>query len=467
MAKKNHPTFILECPLRVEYWKADLLEKRFEIGRKLYNAVLAKALGRYKAYLRDHRVHYWIAQKPSPERNEMLTSLRMEHKLSEYHLHGYVGPMQRIYASFLDANTSQKIATRVWKAISDLLFRKSNDVHFKKHGEMDSLEGKTNKQGIRFRDGAIHWNHLILPVVIKPKDTYAHEALSGKVKYCRLLRKWVRGKVKYYVQFVIDGFPPQKKKHHRQEGKVGIDIGISTIAVVSDTSVSFQEFCPGLDDKQREKRLLQRKMDRSKRATNPHKFNEDGTAKKKDGTRWMFSKRYQELRVQLREIHRRMAAKRKIEHEKLANLVLAHGNEVKVEEMNYRALAKRKRGYRFGRQIAKKAPSLFLTILNRKLGYQKKELIKVNTRTVRASQYDPFDDQYRKKPLSERWHDTGIGIRIQRDIFSAWLIKNVKVNHRQVDRQACLSEFPVFYGLYKEIELQLKIQRPFVACMDL
>jgi hypothetical protein len=86
---------------------------------------------------------------------------------------------------------------------------------------------------------------------------------------------------------------------------------------------------------------------------------------------------------------------------------------------------------------------------------------------VRASQYDPFDDQYRKKPLSERWHDTGIGIRIQRDIFSAWLIKNVKVNHRQVDRQACLSEFPVFYGLYKEIELQLKIQRPFVACMDL
>jgi hypothetical protein len=266
---------------------------------------------------------------------------------------------------------------------------------------------------------------------------------------------------------VIDGFPPQKKKHLRQEGKVGIDIGISTLAIVSDKAVSLQEFCPGLDDNHREKRLLQRKIDRSKRATNPHKFNEDGTAKKKDRTRWFFSKRYLRLRARLREIHRRIAAKRKIEHERLANLVLAHGNEVKVEEMNYRALAKRKRGYRFGRQIAKKAPSLFLTILNRKLGYQKKELIKVNTRAVRASQYNPFDDQYRKKPLSERWHDTGIGIRIQWDIFSAWLLKNVKDNQRQVDREACLSEFPMFYALYKETENQLKIQRPLVASMGL
>jgi hypothetical protein len=316
VAKRSNPTFILELPLLVEHWKAHLLEKRFEIGRKLYNAVLAKALGRYKAYLRDHRVRYWIGQKSSPERKEMLSSLRMNYQLSEYHLHAYVGPMQRTYASFLDANTAQKIATRVWKAISDLLFRKSNNVHFKKHGQMDSLEGKTNKQGIRFRNGAILWNNLILPLVVKPKDTYAHEALSGKVKF--------RGKVKYYVQLVIEGFPPQKKKHRRQEGKVGIDIGISTIAIVSDTAVSLQEFCPGLDDHHREKRLLQRKMDRSKRATNPHKFNEDGTAKKKDGTRWTFSKRYQRLRAQLREIHRRIAAKRKIEHERLANLVLAH-----------------------------------------------------------------------------------------------------------------------------------------------
>jgi hypothetical protein len=299
VAKKKNPTFILELPLLVEHWKAHLLEKRFEIGRKLYNAILAKALGRYKAYIRDHRVRYWIAQKPSPERKEMLTSLRMDYQLNEYHLHAYVGPMQRTYASFLDANTAQKIATRVWKAISDLLFRKSNDVHFKKYGQMDSLEGKTNKQGIRFRNGAIHWNNLILPLVVKSKDTYAHEALSEKVKFCRILRKWVRGKVKYYVQLVIDGFPPQKKKHRRQEGKVGIDIGISTMAIVSDTAVSLQEFCPGLDDNHREKRLLQRKMDRSKRATNPHKFNEDGTAKKKDRTRWMFSKRYQRLRARL------------------------------------------------------------------------------------------------------------------------------------------------------------------------
>lgn len=39
--------FIVEYPLIVEKWQADILDKRFEIARKLYNELLSKTLKKY------------------------------------------------------------------------------------------------------------------------------------------------------------------------------------------------------------------------------------------------------------------------------------------------------------------------------------------------------------------------------------------------------------------------------------
>lgn len=54
-----------------------------------------------------------------------------EFRLNEYSLHQDVAPMQRIFKKNIDAFTSQKIATRVWKAIDDNIFGKGEEVHFK------------------------------------------------------------------------------------------------------------------------------------------------------------------------------------------------------------------------------------------------------------------------------------------------------------------------------------------------
>ena len=40
--------FIAQFPLRTEIYQEDILNKRFEIGRHLYNSVLGLALKRYK-----------------------------------------------------------------------------------------------------------------------------------------------------------------------------------------------------------------------------------------------------------------------------------------------------------------------------------------------------------------------------------------------------------------------------------
>jgi hypothetical protein len=36
--------------------------------------------------------------------------------------------------------------------------------------------------------------------------------MHDEIAYCRLIRKTIRGKEKYYLQLVMKGIPPQKKK---------------------------------------------------------------------------------------------------------------------------------------------------------------------------------------------------------------------------------------------------------------
>ena len=57
-------------------------------------------------------------------------------------------------------------------------------------------------------------------------------------------------------------------------------------------------------------------------------------------------------------------------HNHMANKVLAMGNEIYCETMNYKGLQKTK----FGKRIGYKAPSSFLTIMNTKLSYQGKTI---------------------------------------------------------------------------------------------
>jgi transposase len=78
------------------------------------------------------------------------------------------------------------------------------------------------------------------------------------------------------VQLLQTGIAPAP--HPLAEGTVvGLDIGPSTIAVVGDGSASLVKFCDNVIQPWTETRRLQRKMDRSKRATN---LNVNGTAKR-------------------------------------------------------------------------------------------------------------------------------------------------------------------------------------------
>lgn len=207
------------------------------------------------------------------------------------------------------------------------------------------MEGKWNRSGIRYRDGAIHWNGLTLPVLVKKQDTYAQMALCSRVKYCRLKRIVIRGAVRYIVQLVLEGIPPHKLgkqgqfKHTIGQGKTGCDIGTQTAAIVSDTKVTLHLLAPRVQRFEEEKRRIQRRMDRSTRAMNPDRFHPDKTVKQGKHTPWVRSKRYMKDLFRLKEICRKQTDIRKQDHYRLANEWLAQGNEFYVETMNYKALA--------------------------------------------------------------------------------------------------------------------------------
>jgi hypothetical protein len=111
---------------------------------------------------------------------------------------------------------------------------------------------------------------------------------------------------------------------------------------------------------------------------------------------------------------------------------------------------------RFGKSLANKAPAKLIEIINRKLKYFDTEIKKINTYTVKASQYNHFGDTYVKKDLGERWNIFSIDskdVEIQRDLYSSFLIMNVNNLADKIDRSKCIETFDRFKLLH-DIEIE-------------
>ena len=490
MTKSKSESFILELPLRCTSADYHLLEKRFEISRNIYNKCLAEGMKRYNHLCRNKGYRALLAELLNVNKQlskcdkgkkallsarksaiqKELSSLRIAFGFSEYDLHAFASGMNRHFGDNMDINTAQKLATRAFHSIEKVVYGDGEKVHFKKFGELDSIEGKNNKQGIRYRDGHILWLGLHLRCQVRKNDVYAEEALLSRVKFSRIQRRRIRGKYKYYVQLVLEGTPPQKRDRDgniRQQygnSRVGIDPSLQSIAYASEKEVGLKELAPSIESFEKEIGRLQRKMDRSRRATNPDRYNANGTIIEGINKRWHKSNSYLRIKAKRQEIQRKIAAKRKQDHHRLANHLLSLGTEIYVEKTDFRALAKRaketkvsektgkyQRKKRFGKSISSKGPGMFFTILNQKLGYSGKSIQYVNTWTFKASQYDHVSEECTKKKLSQRW-TTIDGHRLQRDLYSSFIIMNSAKDLQTPDKELCDRTFHNFKILHdKEI----------------
>ena len=421
---------------------------------------------------------------------KQINQIRKEWRLTEFDIKNDAKLMQHHYKCHLHSRIVQDIASNVWKAISTLFYNGGKKVYFKKFGTFNSLSSNESTQGIIF-DGVdtINWTKLSIKIKFPHSPNSAayieHNLFPNlrRLKFCRIVRKQIRGKFKYYIQFVFEG-ESVASRYVLGKGKVGIDIGTSTIAVCSDTDVFIQELAEGVLELEKEKKQIQRKLDRSRRATNPNKYNKDGTFKKGNTELWNNSNRYKKLQKQYREVCRKQVVLRRLSHGKLSNYILSLGDEFYVEEMNFVALAKRsknpteykkngkcKRKKRFGKSIGNRAPSSLLTLINNKLRYFNKVLQRINTQKCKASQFNHLTQTYTKKSLSQRWNLIE-NIPVQRDMYSAFLISNVNNTLDSFNLELCNQRYNNFLTLHNNTIHRLQQEKitsnkTFLSCIGI
>jgi transposase len=347
----------------------------------------------------------------------------------EYDLHAYATQFNHCWlGEHLDINTIQKLATRAFRAVQQHGFGKRGRPRFKGKNQMDSVEGKSNASGIRWREPCVEWLGLKLETIVAQDDPVIARGLAASVKYVRLVRRKLKGRNRFYVQLVCEGKPYQKPKNPLGEGDVGLDLGPSTIAGVGEQEAFLAQFCDELIPRQKEIRRLQRQIDRQQRANNPDCYDEKGRAVKGKRPRKK-SARQQKMETKLTELHRRQAAHRKSLHGQTVNRVLRMGNVFKLEKLSYLAFQRQ-----YGRSVGMRAPGMFVELLKRKAASAGAEVVEFPTRTTRLSQTCHNCGTVKKKSLSQRWHKCDCGVEAQRDLYSAFLAMCVEDRGLNADR---------------------------------
>lgn len=486
--------YVLEFLLEDKNNSYKYFEKVFWCKFKIQNVLISYAVKQIKKLQNDDayiqaREDYKTMKDSGSDRNKITTVMNGRiayYGLTKGDFEKYAKPQQWKYKKYISSETGQVIAKDVFSAVRKCLYGNGKKIHYKKLDSIHTVSAKSLKNGI-----LLDTEHEVCHFGLKKKGIDCHFIIKDynkwarncylkdkdKVKFCRLARKQFNTGYKYYIQFIIDGEPIQK--HGCGEGKCGIDPGISTVAAVADDKCFLEMLAADAARYNKDIVECQKALERSRRVNNPACYNKDGTVKK--GSRFKKTKKYKKLLKKFRTLHRKRVFCIKQSHDILANRILECCNNVVYEGMDFSALGRKSRNpaerndkvsevknkdgavkkikkfrkkRRFGKSLQNRSPGLFLEILKRKCIQHGFMALETNTKTFKASQYNHLFDDYRKKELDQRWnvlYDEGYEtVMIQRDLYSAFLIKNADSSLKHTDRNQCMQGFGKFIRMHDE-----------------
>ena len=514
--------FVVTFPITLEKYQSDIINSRLEMLRKANNVIIGTFNKRYKEMIKTKKWRETMSElfqsekrselfkqrkevdkdseeyiklteeidslkgKILPDRKKELVNIQKEilknNEFNEWGIYGAKGSgigwkqYNHYKKGGIYANNMMKLCSNIWRAYEKLLFGNGKKISFKKYGDINSIQGKNNKSAIvvKFNNNIpfVYYDDMVIPIVFNSKKIYECDALYNRtIVSSSILRKQIRGKYKFYIQITFKGKPFSKENQLLGHGNVGIDIGIQTIAVASDTNVTLKELADRTPAYESKTRLLLRAMDRSRRSTNPNNYNADGTIKRGIKLNWIKSNNYHKLINKYKELLRKKSDILTLQHNELSNEILSQGNVFKVEKMSFAGLAKKtketkktdagkfKNKKRFGKSIGNKAPAKLLSILKNKVTAKGGSYIEINTIKCKASQYNHITNENNKKTLSQRWNyfvEDNNTIKIQRDMYSSLLIKNVNDDKETYNIKQIEQDFPEFVKKHNEQIEKLK-----------
>lgn len=429
MAEKKMMS-VVTLPLKTEKWQEDILQKRFELCRKIYNNMLHYEIKQLNKALHDKR--YADAKKTIDEvykidddkekrekkqSEEYKQAVKISNEvLKEYGLteFGFIKEalkQREIYKTNISSTIANlSIGKPLWSAMQKYLFGNGKKLHYKKYNSWGSM-ASDGKSGIRMvdKDGktlscresnqAVWINMsvpkgktLLMPIMIDEKDLYKIEMLSRKIKVIRIIRKLCGSKYKYYVQMTVEGAPAIKYDNEGNEknpvgkGKVGIYVDTTSVTLALEDG-NIKNISLQYDNKASEKiAQIQKYMDNSRRAMNPDNYNEDGTVKKGitiDGKKrklhWNESNGYKRARLELKNLFRVEAEKRTLERHIIANEILSYGDTFVVNDYPFQYASMRKKEFnentgqdekrrKAGSAVGNNAPATLVALIKAKSG---------------------------------------------------------------------------------------------------
>jgi putative transposase len=200
-------SFICELPLVLSGDDQRRLHIRLDCARQLYNALLGESLSRL-TLLRQSKAFQAARRLRGKARLSAFRALNVQFRLREYDLHRNASQFGRSWlGQHLDATTIQSVASRAWNAVRQYQLGVRGRPRFKAKRQFHSVEGKSNKQGIRWRSGAVAWGNLTLQARIPAGEPLIAHGLACPIKRVRIVRRKLNGRERLFVQLVCAGQP--------------------------------------------------------------------------------------------------------------------------------------------------------------------------------------------------------------------------------------------------------------------
>lgn len=483
--------YALRLKLDITPHQVALLDKRYFLMWRIHNILIRQAQKMIRILERDDRYtclrKQYGAAKNRKEPDEVLESIeeqmnavRAELGITKSDLERYAKVQQHKYRHIFSSQQVQKEADRVWASVRSYLFKNGKQIRFKKYRDFDSISQKSAENGIKFRGDHILWNGGRFPLII-PNTEYVRESLKHPLCYTELKRIEFNNGYHYYAVLILKGKPPMN--YGRGSGRVGIDLGTSTVAAVGPSCCMLEELAPESQKYSRKIRHLQKRIERSMRNSDPQNYNEDGTIRKGRHS-WHLTKNCRRMKREVRVLYRKRTDYTRCHHHEQLNRILQNASIIIVEPMNFQALQKRakntersekesvirkkdgreqkihkfKRKKRFGKSINNRSPGRFAADLKQMCRKYRIRFYEVETMKYRASQLDHTTGEYIKCPIDTRFK-TIDGHAVQRDLYSAFLISNADIRQEEITEpnyRLCEKKFEDFADMQDDCIAEMK-----------
>ena len=306
--------------------------------------------------------------------------------------------------------------------------------------------------------------------------------------YATLVSEMIRGKLRVFVHLTVEGkaLPKYDRQGHPRhvwasDGRMGADINTQTVATYDGKKAGFYNLAergPSIWAREAEERRILRAMDRSRRATNPQYFNEDGTIKK-GRKHWKNSKNYKRLRRRLQALRRCNALNRHYAINEMVNRFREHACEFITEEKNAAALMKKarpekdkkaagsegkknRRRMRFGHSIQNRCPGYLQARAEQVFTATGGSYLEVPVRTHKATQFDPLTGEYVKHELWERIltiGKEGLEFRVLRDPKSAFGLYWTDGTGTKIDIAAAMADAENYIDADRRLQEDIRKNR--------